>query len=124
MLRPSFPHAFSGNPGEFRTGPPTKTFGGDYVMEIFIISGQNSIMNHFVVTKFIAKCRNIHKHKCRNSLVTDVLIEQVDELSHLRTPLQCRHYVHVALWFDGPGHVFAGRPSPLALDHDLARFFR
>src|SRR3989338_3246823 len=26
---PSFPHAFSGNPGEFRTGPPIKTFGGD-----------------------------------------------------------------------------------------------
>jgi hypothetical protein len=26
---PSFPHAFSGNPGEIRTGPPIKTFGGD-----------------------------------------------------------------------------------------------
>jgi len=26
---PSFPHAFSGNPGEFRTGPPIKAFGGD-----------------------------------------------------------------------------------------------
>src|SRR3989338_9165708 len=26
---PSFPHAFSGNPGETRTGPPIKTFGGD-----------------------------------------------------------------------------------------------
>src|SRR5687768_7944807 len=25
----SFPHASSGNPGEFRTGPPIKTFGGD-----------------------------------------------------------------------------------------------
>jgi hypothetical protein len=25
----SFPHAFSGNPGEIRTGPPIKTFGGD-----------------------------------------------------------------------------------------------
>jgi hypothetical protein len=23
----SFPHAFSGNPGEFRTGPPIKTSG-------------------------------------------------------------------------------------------------
>jgi hypothetical protein len=26
---PSFPDAFSGNAGEFRTGPPIKTFGGD-----------------------------------------------------------------------------------------------
>jgi hypothetical protein len=26
---PSFPHAFSGNPGEFRTGPPIEAFGGD-----------------------------------------------------------------------------------------------
>jgi hypothetical protein len=26
---PSFPHAFSGNPGGIRTGPPIKTFGGD-----------------------------------------------------------------------------------------------
>jgi hypothetical protein len=26
---PSFPHAFSGNPGDIRTGPPIKTFGGD-----------------------------------------------------------------------------------------------
>ena len=26
---PSFPHVFSGNPGEIRTGPPIKTFGGD-----------------------------------------------------------------------------------------------
>ncbi len=26
---PSFPHAFSGNPGEIRTGPPIRTFGGD-----------------------------------------------------------------------------------------------
>jgi hypothetical protein len=26
---PSFPHAFSGNPGETQTGPPIKTFGGD-----------------------------------------------------------------------------------------------
>ena len=26
---PSFPHAFSGNPGEPRTGPPIRTFGGD-----------------------------------------------------------------------------------------------
>jgi hypothetical protein len=26
---PSFPHAFSGNPGGFRTGPPIKPFGGD-----------------------------------------------------------------------------------------------
>src|SRR6266542_1342695 len=26
---PSFPHAFSGNPGETGTGPPIKTFGGD-----------------------------------------------------------------------------------------------
>ncbi len=26
---PSFPHAFSGNPGETLTGPPIKTFGGD-----------------------------------------------------------------------------------------------
>src|SRR3990167_2198580 len=25
----SFPHAFSGNPGETRTRPPIKTFGGD-----------------------------------------------------------------------------------------------
>ena len=25
----SFPHAFSGNPGESRDGPPIKTFGGD-----------------------------------------------------------------------------------------------
>ena len=25
----SFPHAFSGTPGESRTGPPIKTFGGD-----------------------------------------------------------------------------------------------
>jgi hypothetical protein len=25
----SFPHAFSGNPGGIRTGPPIKTFGGD-----------------------------------------------------------------------------------------------
>jgi len=81
-------------------------------------------MNHFVVTKFIAKCPEYHKHNCRNSLVTDVLIEQVDELSHLRAPLQCRNHVHVALRFDGPGHVFAGRPSSLTLDHDLARFFR
>jgi hypothetical protein len=24
---PSFPHAFSGNPGGIRTGPPIKTFG-------------------------------------------------------------------------------------------------
>ena len=26
---PSFPHVFSGNPGETRTGPPIRTFGGD-----------------------------------------------------------------------------------------------
>src|SRR5439155_13791816 len=26
---PSFPHAFSGNPGEFLTGPPIRTFGGE-----------------------------------------------------------------------------------------------
>jgi hypothetical protein len=26
---PSFPHAFSGNPGGIRTGPPIKTLGGD-----------------------------------------------------------------------------------------------
>src|SRR3990170_3150411 len=26
---PSFPHVFSGNPGETGTGPPIKTFGGD-----------------------------------------------------------------------------------------------
>jgi hypothetical protein len=26
---PSFPHAFSGNPGGIRTGPLIKTFGGD-----------------------------------------------------------------------------------------------
>jgi hypothetical protein len=26
---PSFPHAFSGNPGRIRTGPPIKTFGRD-----------------------------------------------------------------------------------------------
>jgi hypothetical protein len=25
----SFPHAFSGNPGETLTGPPIKTFGGE-----------------------------------------------------------------------------------------------
>jgi len=25
----SFPHAFSGNPGGIRTGPPIRTFGGD-----------------------------------------------------------------------------------------------
>jgi len=29
VLLPSFPHAFSGNPGELRTGPPIKAFGGD-----------------------------------------------------------------------------------------------
>jgi hypothetical protein len=28
-MSPSFPHAFSGNPGGIRTGPPIKTFGGD-----------------------------------------------------------------------------------------------
>jgi hypothetical protein len=27
--RTSFPHVFSGNPGEIPTGPPIKTFGGD-----------------------------------------------------------------------------------------------
>jgi hypothetical protein len=26
---PSFPHVFSGNPGETRTGPPIEAFGGD-----------------------------------------------------------------------------------------------
>ena len=25
----SFPHAFGGNPGGIRTGPPIKAFGGD-----------------------------------------------------------------------------------------------
>ena len=30
---PSFPHVFSGNPGEFRTGAPIKTFGGDNLGE-------------------------------------------------------------------------------------------
>src|SRR5918996_156769 len=30
---PSFPHAFSGNPGGIRTGPPIKTFGGDGLAE-------------------------------------------------------------------------------------------
>ena len=29
LTSPSFPHAFSGNPGGIRTGPPIKTFGGD-----------------------------------------------------------------------------------------------
>ena len=29
MFDPSFPHVFSGNPGETGTGPPIKTFGGD-----------------------------------------------------------------------------------------------
>jgi len=33
---PSFPHALSGNPGEFGTGPPIKTFGGDAFKTILI----------------------------------------------------------------------------------------
>src|SRR6266702_6084424 len=33
---PSFPHAFSGNPGETLTGPPIKTFGGDDFGETLI----------------------------------------------------------------------------------------
>jgi hypothetical protein len=39
---PSFPHAFSGNPGGIRTGPRIKTFGGDdlrYRRPNFILRG-------------------------------------------------------------------------------------
>ena len=32
----SFPHAFSGNPGEVLTGPPIKPFGGDDLEKILI----------------------------------------------------------------------------------------
>jgi hypothetical protein len=36
LLGASFPHAFSGNPDEIRTGPPIKTFGGDDLEKILI----------------------------------------------------------------------------------------
>jgi hypothetical protein len=51
---PSFPHAFSGNPGEFRTGPPIKTFGGDelgFRAEVSSSGRERELMYHFVVTK-------------------------------------------------------------------------
>jgi len=45
-LVPSFPHAFSGNPGEFGTGPPIRTFGGDAFSSSV---GERKLMTHFVV---------------------------------------------------------------------------
>ena len=51
---PSFPHAFSGNPGEFRTGPPIKAFGGDELglrAQISSSVGERKLMKHFVVKK-------------------------------------------------------------------------
>ena len=49
---PSFPHAFSENPGGFRTGPPIKTFGGDELgcrAQISSSVGERKLMNRFVV---------------------------------------------------------------------------
>src|SRR5690242_10983031 len=48
----SFPHAFSGNPGEFRTGPRSKHSGGDelrFRAQISSSVGERKLMNHFVV---------------------------------------------------------------------------
>ena len=41
--RLAFPHAYSGNPGGIRTGPPIKTFGGDAVGESHLCSPQTAI---------------------------------------------------------------------------------
>jgi hypothetical protein len=46
--RPSFPHAFSGNPGGIGTGPPIGTFGGDAFSSSV---GERKLMTHFVVNK-------------------------------------------------------------------------
>jgi hypothetical protein len=36
LKSPSFPHALSGNPDEFGTGPPIETFGGDALKTILM----------------------------------------------------------------------------------------
>ena len=51
---PSFPLLFSGNPGEFRTGPPIKRFGGDelgFRVQISSSAGVRKLMHHFVVSE-------------------------------------------------------------------------
>ena len=50
-LIPSFPHAFSGNPGKIRTGPPIKAFGGDelgFRAQVSSSVGERKLMKHFV----------------------------------------------------------------------------
>ena len=34
----SFPQAYSGNPGEIRTGPPIRTVGGDELVEVHLFT--------------------------------------------------------------------------------------
>jgi hypothetical protein len=48
---PSFPHAFSGNPGGIRTGPPIKTFGGDGLGRLISSTQPQFSQEHTKVTK-------------------------------------------------------------------------
>jgi hypothetical protein len=43
LTSPSFPHAFSGNPGGIGTGPPIKTFGGDVLGIAILYSVQERL---------------------------------------------------------------------------------
>ena len=49
---PSFPHAFSGNPGGVSDGPPIKTFGGDSFWESHLLTQQPFSKDDTKIKKF------------------------------------------------------------------------
>src|SRR5262245_4942507 len=59
---PSFPHALSGNPDEFGTGPPIRTFGGDAPKNVLSRSDclQRSYSFRFVLN-FLEPCIRFFK---------------------------------------------------------------
>jgi hypothetical protein len=54
---PSFPHAFSGNPGGIRTGPPIKTFRGNGLGSRIFYPSCNFQKIHFEAALVLSKVR-------------------------------------------------------------------
>ena len=67
---PSLPHAFSGNPGEFLTGPPIRAFGGDN----FGTNSHTFLSNTLYLPQTMKNPNSIEPQQFAGILLVDLLL--------------------------------------------------